>query len=59
MGELAADDVASQTRQALANVETALAANGASMDDVIRVGVFLTDVEDFSAMNEVYRAGLL
>jgi enamine deaminase RidA (YjgF/YER057c/UK114 family) len=36
MGELAADDVASQTRQALANVETALAANGASMDDVIR-----------------------
>jgi 2-iminobutanoate/2-iminopropanoate deaminase len=55
MGELAADDVASQTRQALANVETALAANGASMDDVIRVGVFLTDVEDFSAMNEVYR----
>jgi 2-iminobutanoate/2-iminopropanoate deaminase len=59
MGELAADDVASQTRQALANVETALAANGTSMDDVIRVGVFLTDVEDFSAMNEVYRAGLL
>jgi 2-iminobutanoate/2-iminopropanoate deaminase len=55
MGELAADDVASQTRQALANVETALAANGTSMDDVIRVGVFLTDVEDFSAMNEVYR----
>jgi len=54
-GELVADDVAAQTRRALANVQAALDANGASMDDVIRVGVFLTDVEDFSAMNEVYQ----
>ena len=53
-GRLIGDDVRLQTRQALANVRAALAASGASMDDVIRVGVFLVDVDDFAAMNEVY-----
>jgi 2-iminobutanoate/2-iminopropanoate deaminase len=57
-GRLIGDDVRSQTRQALANVRAALAASGASMDDVIRVGVFLVDVDDFAAINEVYAEAL-
>lgn len=46
--------IGDQTRQALANVAAVLEASGASLDDVIRVGVFLTDVDDFAAMNSVY-----
>ena len=49
------DGVEAQTRQALENVRAALAASGASMDDVLRVGVFLTRAEDFQAMNRVYQ----
>jgi 2-iminobutanoate/2-iminopropanoate deaminase len=54
-GHLVGDDVAAQTQQALANVEAALEASGASLDDVVRVGVFLADLADFAAMNETYR----
>lgn len=53
--QLVGDDVAAQTRQALANVRAALEANGASMNDVIRVGVFLADLGDFGAMNLAYQ----
>jgi reactive intermediate/imine deaminase len=53
-GELVGDDVGAQTRQTLANLEAVLAASGASLDDVIRVGVFITTPDDFAAMNEVY-----
>lgn len=45
---------AAQTRQALTNLRTALAGFGARPADVLRVGVYLTDVGDFDAMNEVY-----
>lgn len=55
-GELVGPGVAEQSRQALANVAAVLAASGASLDDVIRVGVFLTDTDDFAAMNDVYRS---
>jgi 2-iminobutanoate/2-iminopropanoate deaminase len=54
-GELVGDGVAEQTRRALKNVAAVLAANGATLEDVIRTGVFLTDTDDFEAMNEVYR----
>jgi 2-iminobutanoate/2-iminopropanoate deaminase len=53
-GELAGEGVAEQTRRALENVAAVLAANGATLEDVIRTGVFLTDTDDFEAMNEVY-----
>jgi 2-iminobutanoate/2-iminopropanoate deaminase len=36
-------------------VVAALAANGATLEDVVRTGVFLTDTDDFEAMNDVYR----
>jgi 2-iminobutanoate/2-iminopropanoate deaminase len=53
-GKLVDGDVSAQTRQALVNVEAVLRANGASLQEVIRVGVFLTEVEDFADMNRVY-----
>src|SRR3954454_12382838 len=49
-----AEGIAEQTEQCLANVLAALAAAGASESDVVRVGVYLTDVSQFAAMNEVY-----
>lgn len=52
-GEVA-DDVASQTQQTLANVRAILADCGASLTDVAKTTVFLSDMNDFGAMNEVY-----
>jgi 2-iminobutanoate/2-iminopropanoate deaminase len=53
-GELVGDDVAEQVEQTFRNIAACLAASGASLDDVIRVDVYLTEVADFAAMNEVY-----
>jgi 2-iminobutanoate/2-iminopropanoate deaminase len=47
-------DVQAETRQVLSNIQRILEGCGASMNDVIKCGVFLTDVKDFAAMNEVY-----
>jgi len=47
-------DVKVETRQVLNNIKRLLEGCGASMNDVVRCGVFLTDVKDFAAMNEVY-----
>jgi 2-iminobutanoate/2-iminopropanoate deaminase len=54
-GELVGGGVADQTRRALENVRAILAAAGAGFDDVVKSTVFLTDLDDFAAMNEVYR----
>jgi 2-iminobutanoate/2-iminopropanoate deaminase len=43
-----------QTRQALRNLEEILRAGGASLNTVIKITVFLKDMDDFGAMNEVY-----
>ena len=53
-GEFAGDDVKSQTRQSLTNIKNILASEGIGMDQVIRVGVFLKDMNTFGDMNEVY-----
>ena len=55
-GALVAGGVAEQTRQTLANLEACLAAAGCTLDDVVKVNVFLVDLADFEAFNEVYRA---
>jgi len=47
-------DVKTETRQVLSNIQRILEGCGATMADVVRCGVFLTDVKDFAAMNEVY-----
>jgi 2-iminobutanoate/2-iminopropanoate deaminase len=53
-GALAGPGIQDQTRQALANCEAVLHAAGASLDDVVEVGVLLSDPRDFDGMNEEY-----
>ena len=53
-GQLAGETIQDQTRQALANCQAILHAGGASLDDVIEVGVLLSDPADFAGMNEEY-----
>lgn len=43
-----------QTEQALENVEAVLAETGAGMDDVLKVTVYLDDIDDFEPMNDTY-----
>lgn len=51
---LAGESIQEQTRQALANCQAILRAGGADLDDVVEVGVLLTDPQDFDGMNEEY-----
>jgi len=54
-GETAVDgDVAQQTEQALRNLAAILEAAGSSLDSLVKTSVFLMDMADFAAMNEVY-----
>jgi 2-iminobutanoate/2-iminopropanoate deaminase len=53
-GELVEGDVAAQTRQVLRNVEAVLAAAGATFAQVVKTTIFLTDMNDFAAVNAVY-----
>jgi len=55
-GQQAGDTIQAQTRQALANCEAILQAGGATLDDVVEVGILLTDPDDFAGMNEEYAA---
>ncbi len=48
-------DITEQARITLDNVKAALEAAGASMDDCVKVGVFLSNIKDFEAFNQVYR----
>ena len=53
-GELVTGDIAAETRQVFANLGAVLAEAGASFDHVARTTVYLADMNDFAAMNEVY-----
>ncbi len=53
-GELLEGDVAAQTELALHNLEAVLAAAGSGLTLVLKTTVFLRDMNDFPAMNEVY-----
>ncbi len=53
-GQLAAGGIAEQTAQCFANLFAVLAAAGLTPNQVIKVNVYLTDMNDFSAMNTVY-----
>jgi len=57
-GRLVDGDVGAQARQCFANLEAVLAAAGLTLDDVLKVNVYLTDMADFAALNEVYRQTL-
>lgn len=53
-GNFAGNDVASQTRQSLTNIRNILNQAGADMSHIVKTTVMLANIEDFSAMNEVY-----
>lgn len=53
-GKLAGPDAATQTEQCLRNLEAILKAAGSDLSCVLRCGVFLLDMREFSQMNEVY-----
>jgi len=57
-GTMVAGDVAVQTRRVLENIGALLAAGGLAFKDLVRTTVFLADMNDFAAMNEVYRTYL-
>jgi len=47
-------DIRAQTRQVLENVKAVIEEGGAMLSDVLKTTVFLSDIGDFAAMNEVY-----
>jgi reactive intermediate/imine deaminase len=53
-GDLVGPTIEEQTRQALSNCEAVLRAAGATLDDVVEVGVLLANPTDFLGMNEEY-----
>ena len=53
-GEFAADDVAGQAERALANLAAILDAAGSGLDRLVKVTIFLADIGDWPAVNEVY-----
>ena len=53
-GEFVSEDIAEQTEQVLRNLSEVLKAAGASLENVVKTTVFLADMSDFVAMNEVY-----
>ena len=54
-GKIEGSDIQSQTKQTLENIKAILEAGGASMADVVKVTVVLTDLANFKAMNEAYK----
>ncbi|HEY6514790.1 MAG TPA: Rid family detoxifying hydrolase [Steroidobacteraceae bacterium] len=53
-GKLVEGGVAAQTERVLRNLQAVLEAAGKGFDDVVRAGVFLTNMGDFAAMNQIY-----
>jgi 2-iminobutanoate/2-iminopropanoate deaminase len=53
-GEIVPGDIADQTRRVLQNLDAILQAAGSGLDGILRTTVYLADMNDFAAMNEVY-----
>jgi 2-iminobutanoate/2-iminopropanoate deaminase len=53
-GEFVSNDVAEQTEQVFKNLDAVLTAGGSGLENVVKTTVFLADMGDFAAMNEVY-----
>ncbi|MDR1060084.1 MAG: Rid family detoxifying hydrolase, partial [Clostridiales bacterium] len=57
-GAFAGPDAASQARQSMENLKTILGAAGYAFGDVVKTLIFVTDMNDFAAVNEVYASYL-
>ncbi|MXV60485.1 RidA family protein [Natronorubrum sp. JWXQ-INN-674] len=53
-GEIIDGDIAAQTERTLENIDAVLRAGDASLEDVVKVTVFVQDMDDYDAINEVY-----
>lgn len=53
-GEIVSGDIQIQTRRVLENLKAVIESGGSSLDKVVKVTVFLKDMNDFAAMNEMY-----
>ncbi|HEY0004152.1 MAG TPA: RidA family protein [Pyrinomonadaceae bacterium] len=53
-GQFVAGGISEQTEQVIRNLTAVLEAAGSSLESVVKTTVFLADMEDFAAMNEVY-----
>lgn len=53
-GELINDDIKKATARSLENIKEILQVAGSSLDKVVKVNIFLKDMNDFSSVNEVY-----
>lgn len=53
--KLAPGGITAEAKQAMENIRSVLAANGASMDDVVKCTAFLADIKEWPAFNAVYR----
>lgn len=53
-GEIVSDDVQEQTKQVLENLSTVLEAAGASLSSVVKTTIFISDMDHFQRINEVY-----
>jgi 2-iminobutanoate/2-iminopropanoate deaminase len=53
-GEMAGPDIAQQTQRVLENIKGILEAAGSNLHHVVKTTVFLKDMNDFAAMNEIY-----
>ncbi len=53
-GQLVGNDIAAQTQQVMKNLEAVLAAAGCTFEHVVRSTIYLLDLEDFGAVNEIY-----
>jgi 2-iminobutanoate/2-iminopropanoate deaminase len=53
-GQMTGIDIVGQTEQVMKNIEGVLAAAGLGFEDVVKTTIFLVDLADFAAVNEVY-----
>ena len=52
--EVITGDIQKQTRQVMANIQALLESQGLSMQNIVKTGIFLTDMADFAKVNEIY-----
>jgi 2-iminobutanoate/2-iminopropanoate deaminase len=53
-GELVLDDIKTETKQVMENMKAVLEAGGMTFDNVIKTSIFISDMNNFSKINEVY-----
>lgn len=53
-GELVLDDIQTETKQVMENMKAVLEAGGMTFDNVIKTSIFISDMNNFSKINEVY-----